>query len=242
MSHALFSRNADLKRLREEGFFVQVTGGFLVMREVPYVDSTREVRFGTLISSLTMAGDETRMPDTHVIHFDGEYPCHADGTPIASISNQTGAFNLGHGLTARHAFSSKPEGGYRDYHHKMSTYAAILSGPAAHLKSGNTPRCFRTPDTEENSIFQYTETASDRVGIGALTEKLADQRLAIIGLGGSGSYILDLVAKTPVREIRLFDGDNFMQHNAFRAPGSLFASSVKLPTPRIKSRLPVEFV
>jgi len=29
-----------------------------------------------------------------------------------------------------------------------------------------------------------------------------------------------LVAKTPVREIHLFDGDDFLQHNAFRSPGA----------------------
>jgi hypothetical protein len=220
MSHALFSRNDDLQRLRKEGYFVQVVGGFLVLREVPYVDKDRQVRSGTLISSLTMAGDETRTPDTHVMHFDGDYPCRADGTPITSIANQTGEFDLGHGLRAHHIFSSKPDGGYRDYHHKMSTYAAILSGPAALLKPGATPRCFRTPEDEDDDIFNYVENASDRVGIGALTEKLAGQRVAIIGLGGSGSYILDLVAKTPAREIRLFDGDDFLQHNAFRAPGA----------------------
>jgi hypothetical protein len=220
MSHALFSRNDDLQRLRKEGYFVQVVGGFLVLREVPYIDKDRQVRSGTLISSLTMAGDETRTPDTHVMHFDGDYPCRADGTPISSIANQTGEFDLGHGLRARHVFSSKPDGGYRDYHHKMSTYAAILSGPAALLKPGATPRCFRTPEDEDDDVFNYVENASDRVGIGALTEKLAGQRVAIIGLGGSGSYILDLVAKTPAREIRLFDGDDFLQHNAFRAPGA----------------------
>lgn len=70
------------------------------------------------------------------------------------------------------------------------------------------------------SVFNYVETASDRVGIGALTERLAGLRVAIIGLGGSGSYILDMVAKTPVVEIRLFDPDEFLQHNAFRAPGA----------------------
>ena len=50
--------------------------------------------------------------------------------------------------------------------------------------------------------------------------KLADKKIAIVGLGGTGSYILDLVAKTPVKEIHLFDGDIFNQHNAFRAPGA----------------------
>lgn len=32
--------------------------------------------------------------------------------------------------------------------------------------------------------------------------------------------MLDLVAKTPVGEIHLHDGDRFLQHNAFRSPGA----------------------
>jgi hypothetical protein len=32
--------------------------------------------------------------------------------------------------------------------------------------------------------------------------------------------VLDLVAKTHVKEIHLFDGDKFLQHNAFRSPGA----------------------
>ena len=220
MSRALFSRNADLNRLRDEGYFVQLKGGFLVMREVPYVNRQREVKMGTLISSLAMAGDMTRPPDTHVVYFDGDYPCKADGTPIQAISHQSAKIDLGNGLTAQHSFSSKPAEGYRDYHHKMSAYAAILSGPATTLKADANPRTFRQPEDEEASVFNYTETASDRVGIGALTERLKPEVVGIIGLGGTGGYILDFVAKTPVREIRVFDGDEFLQHNAFRAPGA----------------------
>jgi tRNA A37 threonylcarbamoyladenosine dehydratase len=36
-------------------------------------------------------------------------------------------------------------------------------------------------------------------------------------LSGTGSYILDLLAKVPIREIHLCDGDDFARHNAFRA-------------------------
>jgi tRNA A37 threonylcarbamoyladenosine dehydratase len=53
-----------------------------------------------------------------------------------------------------------------------------------------------------------------------LNNKFRGQKIAIIGLGGTGSYILDLVAKTPVSEIHLYDGDKFLQHNAFRAPSA----------------------
>lgn len=220
MSQKLISHSPDLKRLRDEGYFIQIRGGLLLMRDVPYVNSRRQVDTGTLISTLNVAGDVARTPDTHVAYFDGEFPCGADGTPLRQIAHQSRALDLGNGVTAKHSFSSKPSSGYTDYYHKMSTYAAILAGPAAVLKPGVSPRTFRVPEDEENSVFCYTETASDRVGIGALTALLATERVAIIGLGGTGSYVLDFVAKTPVREIRIIDGDEFLQHNAFRAPGA----------------------
>jgi hypothetical protein len=220
MSRAPFSRSPDLKRLRDEGYFVEIKGGFLVMREVPYVDAQRRVRRGTIVSPLTLAADVAQQPRPHTVHWTGDYPCHADGTPIEQIRHQSQIMNLGHGLVAKHGFSSKPPEGYRDYHHKMTTYAGILAGPAATLQPGTSAITFIVPDDEENCMFNYTETASGRVGIGALMERLEPDRIAIIGLGGTGSYILDQLAKTPVREIRLFDDDRFLQHNAFRGPGA----------------------
>ena len=47
-----------------------------------------------------------------------------------------------------------------------------------------------------------------------------DETIGIVGLGGSGEYILDAVSKTPVADIYIFDGDEFLTHNAFRAPGA----------------------
>jgi len=220
MSVEPFSRSPDLKRLRNEGYFVQIKGGLLIMREVPYVNECREVLTGTLISSLNMAGDQTQPPDTHVVEFDGDCPCDADGNEIEGIGRSSRNRDLGHGLMVQHRFSSKPDGGYTNYHHKMTTYANILSGPAEVLKPGISPRVFREPEEEEISVFNYAETASDRAGIGALTQKLVRECVAIVGLGGTGSYVLDMVAKTPVQEIRLFDNDDFLQHNAFRSPGA----------------------
>jgi tRNA A37 threonylcarbamoyladenosine dehydratase len=69
-------------------------------------------------------------------------------------------------------------------------------------------------------VFKYPDTNSSRAGIAALNEKFKGLKIAIIGVGGTGSYILDLVAKTHVQEIHLFDADVFQLHNAFRAPGA----------------------
>jgi hypothetical protein len=210
----------DLKLLRDEGYFVQIQGGLLLLRDIPYVNAQRQVRKGTLISALCVAGDVAKYDGQHVVYFDGEFPCNADATPIHQIKHQSNEQDLGNGVKAKHSFSSKPADGYTDYYHKMSTYAAIISSAAQVLQPGISPRTYRVPEKEEDSIFEYIETASDRAGIGALTERLATETVGIIGLGGTGSYVLDFVAKTPVREIHLFDFDQFFTHNAFRAPGA----------------------
>ena len=70
-----------------------------------------------------------------------------------------------------------------------------------------------------NSPFTFRDTASSRQATLDLAERLVDERVAIVGVGGTGSFVLDFVSKTWVREIHLFDNDEFMQHNAFRAPG-----------------------
>ena len=221
MSQQLISRSPDLKRLRDEGYDIEVKANHLVIRDIPYVNSGKEVKRGSLISTLTLAGDVTVRPDTHVIYFAGEYPCHKDGSEIEQIRYVSGQTLLGSELAVDHAFSNKPAEGYKDFHEKLSTYASIISGPAEALDPTATARTFPVIlAQQEETVFNYIDTASSRAGISMVTEKLNLAKVGIVGLGGTGSYVLDLVAKTPVREIHLFDGDRFLQHNAFRSPGA----------------------
>src|SRR4029077_9855971 len=76
------------------------------------------------------------------------------------------------------------------------------------------------PDEEDDSVFNYLDTAATKAGIVEANRKLEGRKIAIVGTGGTGSYVLDLVAKTPVAEIHLFDHDVFLNHNAFRCPGA----------------------
>jgi len=102
----------------------------------------------------------------------------------------------------------------------MSTYARIISAPAESIDPEVTAKTFIVSNTNHDSVFRYTDTATSRAEIGTLTELLEGYKIAIVGLGGTGSYVLDLIAKTPVAEIHLFDGDRFHQHSAFRSPGA----------------------
>ena len=49
---------------------------------------------------------------------------------------------------------------------------------------------------------------------------LEGPKIAIVGAGATGSYVLDFVAKTSVAEIHVFHHDVFLNHNAFRCPGA----------------------
>lgn len=222
MSQKLVDLNPDLVRLRDEGYNIDIRDGYLVVADIPYVDSLRRVQRGTLVSELTMLGDRTQQPSTHVIRFAGEFPCTHEGAPIEAIRNQSQREQLAPGLAIDHAFSSKPKQGfYRDYYDKIHTYADILVGYAQAIDPTASPLFVRPiMNTEDDTVFNYLDTASSRAGITLVGRKLVARRVAIIGLGGTGSYVLDYVAKTPVAEIHLFDGDRFFQHNAFRAPGA----------------------
>lgn len=222
MSQKPVDRNPDLSRLRDEGYKVDVRDGYLVVTDIPYVDVQRQVRRGTLVSELTLSGDRTQQPSTHVIRFAGEFPCTHEGAPIEALRNQTQRQELAPGLVVDHAFSCKPSSGfYKDYYEKVSTYANILVGPAQAIDPAASPLVFRPiAAAAEESVFQYIDTASSRAGITLANRKLMTNRVAVIGLGGTGSYLLDYIAKVPVEEIHLFDGDKFLQHNAFRAPGA----------------------
>ena len=111
-------------------------------------------------------------------------------------------------------------------------YAEIISAPAKSIDKTATAKTFKViVDTEDGTVFNYIDSNSSRANIYQLNSKFKGQRVAIIGLGGTGSYILDLVAKTPVEEILLFDSDEFLQHNAFRAPG---AASIETLNKRLK--------
>ena len=221
MSSTVVSRSPDLKRLRDEGYDVSVKQGYLFVKDVPLVNERGEIGRGALVSTLALSGETVEAPETHVVMLIGEYPCEENGAPIAQLKHE-GAKDLGGGLTVDFSFSNKPGAGFPDYHAKMSHYANIIEGPAQALNPDVTARTFPAfaPDEEDDTPFRYIDTATSRANIGAINERLKLAHVAIVGDGGTGAYMLDFVAKTPVREIHLFDDDLFSSHNAFRTPGA----------------------
>lgn len=229
MSRELISRSDDLRRLVADGYEIEIRSGHLILHRVPYVTSERLVKHGQLICPLAVNGPEIGQPADHTMHFAGEYPCDDQGSPIEALRNNSNRQELAEGLWVDHYFSAKPvEGNYRDYYHKFTHYAQVLGRCARRIDPGATGRSGKLVLSEDpNDPFLFMETASSRSGITRLSEKLAGDKIGIVGMGGTGSYILDYVSKTRVSEIHLFDGDQFQQHNAFRAPGATTIEELK---------------
>lgn len=225
MSAKLIAHRPDLKRLQDEGYEIEVRSGYLIVSSVPYLSASGRVLLGTVITDIDIA----LKPANHQVWFKGEHPCHLNGTPINALGAQPGKQTLLEGLEVDFRFSAKTD--YPDYHSKISQYVAILEGPAKATNPTDetiSARTFRPIETsEDESVFLYADSASSRAAIVPVTQKLAMRKVAIVGLGGTGSYILDLVSKTPVKEIHFFDKDKFHQHNAFRSPGAASLDDLK---------------
>jgi hypothetical protein len=216
---------------------VEIRGAYLLVHDVPYVNASKEVKRGTLVSSLTLSSERTSRPDTHVIYFMGEHPCNYDGTLISAIQHGSGnqILDANLGIIVNHSFSNKPPSGFfNDYYEKVTSYIGVISSQAAAIDGNVTAKTFKVIESKDtDSVFKYLDTNSSRAEINTISSKLENHKIAIIGLGGTGSYVLDFLAKTPVKEIHLFDQDLFLQHNAFRAPGAASLEQLDLQPKKV---------
>lgn len=226
MLQELVNRSEDLRKLRDEGYELEVIGGYLVIHHIPYVANENGMPTpkddGMLVAKLNLMGNNLNKPFDHTAFFTGQCPCNIDGSRISGLINNSRKQNLGNGLVVDYYLSNKPIGGIeKSYYEKIKRYESIISRPAEYLDCDLTAKTFKPIRPDNNaSPFKYVDTMSSRYDIQVVTDKLKNDKVAIIGLGGTGSYVLDFVAKTPVKEIHLFDGDGFCTHNAFRAPGA----------------------
>ena len=220
----------SLQRLLDEGFEAEVHQQHLLVHSVPYVTAERTVAVGTLVCKYVENAGAVLPPtgaagDNHQVWWIGSFPCRANGTFLTDLVNDTQphSYAVFEGCVAQHQFSNKPDGWieYPDHYEKVTHYITVIESQAKVFKPEATARTKRIIEPHEpDSVFRYADTASVRAEILATSARLKLNKVAIIGLGGTGAYVIDQVSKTPVLEIHLFDGDNFKQHNAFRAPGA----------------------
>ena len=165
-------------------------------------------RIGGAVHAVRITTDEER---------DGRV-YYADGNPIESYIDGDGRTWSNISIKKGSQGSPEEDGSASDLIHR---YAKQIVGAVS--KAGYS----ETASLTMPSPFKIPNTFEARAAIGPVQDRIRGQSIAIIGLGGTGAYVLDLVVKTPVREIHLLDSDDLKWHNFMRAPGAPTAEEIE---------------
>jgi hypothetical protein len=218
----LASRNPFIDELVEQGYDVGFINAHLVIFGVPYLNAAGELKYLDMISPLDLReGYLIDSPSDHKVYFTGEMPCNIDGQKISAGFREEKR-TVTDKISGTHMLSSKPEGKrpYLSIEEKINQYLALISSPATHKFPDATPlRALTTHLEAAVSPLKFPDALSAREGMVELSHKLRGRKVAIIGCGGTGAYVLDYVAKTHLEEIHVFDDDIVHVHTLFRLPG-----------------------
>jgi hypothetical protein len=227
VSIELANHNDDIRRLLEKGYALRIDGAHLVVRDIPYLDQQQALQVGAIVAKLEFI-DKYRVKQVdHQIYFAGYAPFGLDGKPIPNLGGGPSTVELSRtDVVVQRSFSNKPEGGFANFFDKIEHYVRVIAAPAMEIYGANPLTFGIDTETTDDSVFKFHDTLTSRAEIGDLAARFKDEVIAIIGIGGTGSYLLDFLVKTPVKEIRAFDGDAYHVHNAFRSPGRLNESEL----------------
>jgi molybdopterin/thiamine biosynthesis adenylyltransferase len=210
----------------------------LIVRDIPYLDSEGKLKSGAIVSHFVLKDGEHVEQRNHQVCFAGSPPYGLDGKPIPGLGDRAKAIALSdaaNDVIVKCEFSMKlKENGsprnYKDFYEKIDNYVTHISGPAITKYPNATPLTFRSVErVEEDGIFKIQNTMTSLAEINDLSTRFENEVVAVIGLGGTGAYVLDFIMKTPVKEVRGFDGDRLFVHNVFRSPGRFEQSEFDSP-------------
>ena len=184
-----------IAHLVADGYDMVLESGHLVVRRLPYLAPSGLRKDGRLVLPVNNTGGTiTDASGDHRIWFAGEDPRDERGAALGSAQP--------HGFssleTAGFMMSFKPPtGSYSSLHEKIRHYAHILRDAARQID----PDVTDTPggalqEVPDDLPLVYPDTNTTRAGLTTLNNIFRGHTIAIVGVGGTGSYILDQVAKT----------------------------------------------
>ena len=221
--HNIILKNADLKKLHDDGYSIWIKDGYLHIENIPMLNSSWTITHTYLISPLELTGDDTTMSPSQHIMYNAELPYRKENASIVLNDHFGISQNQNVNGTMFHQLSRKPNGQqYADYYQKITTYTNILTISAEHIDPTVSAKKW-IPSTIVNSetTLKHIDTNASRANIVHLNKIFETKKVAIIGTWWTGSYVLDLIARLPLQEIALFDDDEYSRHNFFRTPGCI---------------------
>ena len=127
MFQKLVSHNEDIRHLVEKGYAVALDSNYLIIRDIPYLDSQRQLQAGAIVTKLVFIDNERVTQDDHQIFFAGSVPHNLDGTPIPNLAGgptQLALSAASSDVVVQRSFSNKPKisGRFQDFFEKIESY------------------------------------------------------------------------------------------------------------------------
>ena len=172
---------------------------------------TCEISVDTEDDWLTMKAPENSNGARHAATLsgvEGGRAYRADGEPVGNVlwTDKAGTCVIS---------IKRDDAEYESSWHALTVYAARVAGEVG-----------REQREKIESIFRFDIEGEDDKDVQEWRERAKGQRIGIVGLGGVGLWILDLMSKTEVKEIRTWDGDEIEGRNLVRAPGWASAAAI----------------
>lgn len=222
----LASRNPFIRDLDEQGYYVDFVGGYLVIYGLPYLDKDKALKHGDWVSPVDLdALGVIDAPTNHQAWWNGEQPHNQAGEAL-KMGFADNKIKVSPDLVATHSFSLKlhdkhgEKRVYGSFEEKVQTYLDMITAPAkATYPQATALAGIKVRAEAQGSPLRFPDTASARYHLNDVSSLLRGKKVAIIGLGGTGGYILDFIARTHLERIVLFDDDKVHVHTIFRMPG-----------------------
>ena len=220
----LANHNPFVKDLEETGYLINFVGAYLVLYGLPYLDKDGQLQHGDWVSPVELNGAIIDPPSNHQAWWRGRRPCDQQGRELR-LGGGPSRVTVTPDLVTDCSFSFKllEQGqmrAYRSFEEKVQTYLDAITAPAMTAYPQATPlRGIAVKAAAQGSPLRFPDTMSSRYHINDLSARLRGKKVAIIGLGGTGSYILDFLARTHLEQMVLFDDDKVHVHTIFRLPG-----------------------
>jgi hypothetical protein len=219
----LASHNPFVQGLVDDGYDLDFVGGYFAIYGLPYLNGQGGLEHGDWVSPVDLSGWVLDPPTNHQAWFRGGRPHDQRGRQLR-LGGGADKIKVIEGFETDQSFSYKlTEAGqmrnYRSFEEKVRTYLDTITAPALAAYPDATPlRGIAIRAAQQGTPLRFPDTFSARYHMNDVSFRLKDKRIAIVGLGGTGSYILDFVARTHLAEIAIFDDDKVHVHTIFRFP------------------------
>ena len=201
----------DLLRQEAErrGWTIEVHQNRILVREVLYRKKDGEtgrcqISIETQDDGITMKAPENGEGASHAARLSGVdegRAYQATGEPVGNVlwtdNNRECVISI-----------KRDDGEYVNGWHALFVYTVRVAGEVGGEEREQIER-----------IFRFEIAGEDARDMQNWRDRARGQKIGIVGLGGVGLWILDLMSKTDVREIRIWDGDEIEGRNLVRAPG-----------------------